>query len=156
MISLVAAMTRQRVIGKYNGLPWHIKSEVDHFRDIIRAKTLIMGRNTFDIMKGHLESAHNIVITHRRIDVEGVDSFANLEEALSKSRTYSDDVFIVGGQSIFEQSIGIADMMQISYIKADYKGNKLFPEFDQNEWYIENKEDFPEFEYIIYIRKQAK
>ncbi len=146
-------MTRKRVIGNDDALPWHIVSEIEHFRKIVRGQILIMGRNTFEVMRNGLVSSHNIVITHSKIDSIGVDSCSSLEDALSKAHTYGPDVFIVGGQSIFEQSIGIADVMELSFIKKEYAGNKFFPQFDPDEWNMSSREDFPEFEYVVYVRK---
>lgn len=147
-------MTKKGVIGKDDKLPWYIPAEIDHFRKIVNGRTLIMGRSTFEVMKGHLVSSHNVVVTHSPVDSSQADFASSLEEALRKAHNYDPDVYLVGGQSIFEQSIPMADRMQLSYIKKDYEGNKFFPMFSEDGWLKESTEDFPEFEYVVYIKKR--
>ncbi|MGD0331043.1 MAG: dihydrofolate reductase [Nitrososphaeria archaeon] len=152
MISLVAAMTRSKVIGNDDKLPWHIPKEMQRYKKLVAGGTVILGRKTFESMK-NIPGKHAILISRSIESVKGAEVCKSISEALKKARSYADaDVFIIGGASIFEHTIGIADRMYLSYIKKEYAGNKFFPSFDLSEWELESREDFPEFEYVVYSR----
>ncbi len=153
LIILIAAMTHKRVIANEKGLPWHIKDEIRHYRDIIKGKTIISGRKTFDEM-GKPIGSHTIVVSHSDISVKGVIAVKTLDEALKIAKEYGRDVYVIGGASIFSQTINIADKLYVSLIKGDYKGDKYFPRIDASKWSVERKEIFPEFEYRVYKRKR--
>ena len=154
MIIIVAAMTRNHVIGKDNLIPWHIEEETQHYRNLVEGKTLLMGKATFDLMKHPYAHGHDIVVTHSRINHKAADVCGSVDEALKKAKEYGPDVFVIGGQSIYEQTIGIADKMLLSYIKKDYEGNKFFPKFSNVEWREVSVEEFTDFAYVVYIRKR--
>ncbi len=154
MIAIVAAMTRGRVIGIGDSLPWNIPDETRHYRKLVNGKTIILGRKTFEAMKGNLPGLNKIVISRSTVQVEGAELCGTFEEALEKSRAYGSDAFVLGGQSIFELAMPYADMMFISYIKKDYEGDRFFPEIDPADWNVESRQDFAEFEYVVYSRKR--
>lgn len=156
MIILVAAMTKDRVIGVDDSIPWHIPEEIRHYRSIVSAGTVVMGGGTYRLMKNSLPGKHNIAISKSLGITRGIDVCGSVEDALQKAGSYGDDVFVVGGQSIFEQTIGSADMMELSFIKKDYQGNKFFPQFNPNEWKVEREEDFPDFKFTVYSRKRIQ
>ncbi len=158
MISLVAAMTKERVIGIGNRLPWHMGSESKHYEDIVRGKTIIMGRRVYMATKrnGRLIGLHNIVLTRSGMYAKGVDVCHSLDEAISKGFEYGPDIYIIGGEGVFKDAISKADTMQLSFIKSDYPGDRFFPEFSESEWEEKSREDFPEFEYVVYVRKVAR
>lgn len=157
MIAIIAAMTKDHVIGKGLSLPWHIPEEIRLFRDTTLHKTVIMGRGTFEAYGDKpIPDRHNIIVSGTMGPISGIDVCKGLEEAISKAKTYGTDMFVIGGQNIFEQSIGIVDKMYISYIKKDYDGDKFFPAFDESDWTVESRQDYPEFERVIYSRKRAR
>ncbi len=158
MISLVAAMTRKRVIGIGNRLPWHIESESKHYEDIVRGKTIIMGRRVYLATKrnGRLQGLHNIVLTRSGMYAEDLDICHSLDEAISKGFEYGPDIYIIGGESVFKDAISKADTMLLSFIKSDYQGDRFFPKFSESEWEAKSREDFPEFEYVVYVRKASR
>jgi dihydrofolate reductase len=154
MIILVAAMTRDRVIGDGNKIPWNIPAEIEHFRGIVRGKTIVMGRITFDSMPHPYQNCHEIVVTTSQMRTEYADVCPTIEIAIKQAQSYGPDVYIIGGQTIFEQTIGMADMMCLSFIKSSYDGDRFFPKFDPAQWTVKSREDFPEFEYAVYARKR--
>ncbi len=154
LITIVAAMTKERVIGNGNGLPWHIPEEIRHYRAIIEGKIVIMGGKTYELMKKNLPGRNNIVISRALTSIDGIDLCTDINSALKKAASYGDDIFIIGGASVFEQTIGIADRMSLSEIKKSYEGDKFFPEFSKENWTVESREDFAEFEYVVYARKR--
>lgn len=151
---IVVAMTRKRVIGKNNQLPWDIPEEMKHFRSLTKGGVCIMGRKTFEsIGSKPLPNRKLIVVSHSLGAVEGVDVFRTVEEAVKKAKSYDGQIFILGGAQIYEKTIPIADKMYISYIKKDYEGDTRFPEFDEDDWKVEKRVDHPEFEFVVYSRK---
>lgn len=154
MIILIAALTRHRVIGKGNRMPWHISEEFKHFRKLTTGHTLIWGRKTFESV-GRLPK-RNIVVVSRSLpaDTEGVDVSRTLEEAIEKARSYGKDIFIAGGAEIYRQALPLADRLYLSYIKKDCEGDVYFPEFDLREWEVVREEDHPEFVFVEYRRSE--
>lgn len=156
MISIIAAMTRNRVIGiGENKLPWRIDEEVRVYRNIIQGSTVIMGRSTFNAYGKPIPGCNNIVVSHSMPKTEGVDVCGSFEEAIEKANGYGKETFVLGGAAIFAAALPVADRMIISYIKRDYPGDKFFPEFDLNDWEVERRHDYYEFQQVIYLRRPA-
>ncbi|HLC64659.1 MAG TPA: dihydrofolate reductase [Candidatus Nanoarchaeia archaeon] len=153
---IVAAMTRKRIIGKNNQLPWDIPEEMKHFRSLTKGGICIMGRRTFEsIGSKPLPNRKLIVVSHSLGPVEGVDVCKTVEEAVKKAKSYDGPIFILGGAQIYEKTIPIADKMYISYIKKGYEGDTYFPEFDEDDWKVERREDHQDFEFVVYARKKG-
>lgn len=151
---LIAAMTRDRVIGKDNRMPWHIPEESRHFRKLTTGHTLIWGRKTFESV-GRLPK-RNILVVSRSLagETEGVDVCRTLDEAIRKARSYGKEIFIAGGAEIYRQALPLADKLYLSYIKKDYDGDTCFPEFDEREWEVVREEDHPDFVFVEYRRSK--
>jgi len=94
-----------------------------------------------------------IVVVSRTLKTDQASVFRSLPEALEFSKTFSEDVFICGGQSIYEESIQYADHMYLSFIKGEHHGNVYFPEFDEGEWSVKKQEEHDEFTFVVYRRK---
>lgn len=153
MLSLIAAMTKKRVIGLDNTVPWHIPDELRNFKHITMGHAVIMGRKTYDIIGSPLSMRHNIVLSNSLSSIDNVTVMNNLEEAISEGELFSSEVFIIGGQKLYEDTIDIADRMYLSIIKKDYQGNKFFPEFDERNWKIMEYLRFHEFDFFKYDRR---
>ncbi len=155
-IILIAAMTRKRVIGKNNALPWNIPEELQHFRTQTLDSTVIMGRKTYDSIGRLMPKRHNIIVSRSALTIPGADICSSLGEAVKKAKTYGQTIFIIGGAQIFKEALDnkLADKMYLSYVKHDYDGDTYFPEFDENEWTVEKREEHQEFEFVIYTLKK--
>lgn len=148
---IIAAMTKgKHVIGKNNKLPWNIQEELNKFRTITKNAIVIMGRKTFESIGRPLPSRKNIVVSSSLEPKNGIDVCRSMAEAIDMAKKYNKDIFIIGGAKIYEQSFQYADKMYISYIKKEYDGDTYFPEFNEDEWDIESKEDYGEFEFVVY------
>lgn len=133
-VSIIAAMDNNRVIGKDNGLPWHLPEDMKRFKRRTMGKPVIMGRKTFVSIGGPLPGRTNTVLCRTPWPHEDSVRFVqSLEEALS---LYYDanEVMIIGGAQVYEQAIPIADRMYLTEIDAEYEGDTWFPEFDKDEW----------------------
>lgn len=145
-VILVGAMTQHRVIGQGDTMPWDIPEEYQTFIDNIRGQTVIMGRKSYEVFSPDLTSAHAIVVSRGRpeVDVPVVDS---IESALELARSYGLKIFVAGGSQIYDLALPYADWMFLSEIKKDYDGDKLFPEFDRSQWQIAREDEHAKFIY---------
>ncbi|MEK4386068.1 dihydrofolate reductase [Solibacillus sp. FSL W7-1464] len=130
MISLIVAHDENRVIGYQNDLPWYLPGDLKYFKEMTMGKPMIMGRKTYDSIGRPLPGRRNIVIT-RNTDfaADGIEVVGSLEEALSLVEG-EEEVMIIGGAQIFEQSMEIADRLYITLINHSFKGDTYFPSYD--------------------------
>lgn len=128
MIQLIAAMAKNRVIGKDNQLPWRLPADLKRFKALTMGHTLVMGRKTFESIGRPLPGRTTIVVT-RRTDFHpnGVRIAHSLADALAGSG----QIFVVGGAEIYEQALALADRLELTVIDADYDGDAVFPEWDE-------------------------
>lgn len=153
---IIGAMTRDRVIGKGDGLPWDVPEEYAQFLRLIAGQTIILGRRSYEIFREGLTSAHTVVVSRHADggDLPGAPVVVpSVEGALRVAESFGTTVFSSGGASIYEQTVPLADAMYLSYIKGDYDGDAYFPAFDEREWTVERHEDHPRFEFVVYRRK---
>lgn len=152
-IIIIAAMTKSRVIGKNNQLPWHIAEDLQNFKKLTSGNTIIMGRKTYESIGRPLPNRNNIIVSTMMPATQGVDVCKTVPEALEKAKTYGKDIFIIGGATIYEQTLPFIDKMFISYVKNDCEGDAYFPEFSESDWNVEKKEEHEEFELVIYKKR---
>lgn len=134
-------MSENRVIGVGNQLPWHISEDLRHFKACTLHKTIIMGRKTYESMKGPLPKRKNIVLTRQKNYQahESVEIFDSLESALEGLKAVSADqeVFIVGGAQIYEQSLHLIDRLYLTIVDKTIEGDAFFPKVDfENDFQI--------------------
>ncbi|MBE9517206.1 MAG: dihydrofolate reductase [Bacteroidetes bacterium] len=154
MVIIISAIGSNHIIGNGDGLPWHIPSEYNQFLGYVKDQTVIMGRRSYEIFKKDMLPERMVVVS-RTLLTDRASVFGSLEEALAYSKSFSEDVYICGGQSIYEESIRYADYMYLSFIKGEHQGNVYFPSFDEDEWSVEREEEHDDFVFVIY-RKNRK
>lgn len=154
MISLIVAHDENRVIGYQNDLPWYLPGDLKYFKEMTMGKPMIMGRKTYDSIGRPLPGRRNIVITRNEdFTAEGIEVVGSLEEALALVEG-EEEVMIIGGAQIFEQSMAIADRLYITFIDHSFKGDTYFPSYE--DWKqiscLEpiKSEDGYRFQYCIY------
>lgn len=147
MISLIAAIGKNNELGKGNTLLWHLPADLKHFKDITTLHPVIMGRKTFESIGKPLPNRRNIIIT-RNVDYKkpGIEVVYSLAGALDLLKDNNEEVFIIGGAEIYEQTMPIADKLYITHIDAsDATADTFFPEIIPiawNEiWHQEHKKD---------------
>ena len=164
IISLIAAMSENRVIGVQNRLPWHLPADLTHFRKITAGKKFIMGRKSYEAEDKLSSEVGNVVVTGQKNYVVAKNDIVahNLHEAFEKLQGES-EIFILGGAEVFGQTIDGADHLYITLIHNKFIGDAFFPEIDLNEWKIEKQEDFNadeenpyNYSFIKYSRKQVQ
>jgi len=148
---IVGALSTNHVIGSGNGMPWDVPEEYAHFLRLIEGQTIIIGRRSYEIFGGSLTSAHTVVVS-RSTTLPRATVVYSVEEAVRVATSFGTTVFSAGGASIYEQTIGLADTMYLSYIKGRFSGDAYFPPFSEQEWAVERREDHPRFEFVVYRR----
>lgn len=154
---IIAAVSKNNVIGLDGKIPWHSKEELQHFKKNTIGFPVIMGRKTWEAIGKPLEGRLNIVVTRKQDYITSfheVVIFYSLQQALEfcKTTVYN-KVFIIGGGEIFTQILNDADEMIISEMNFEIEGDVYFPEFDGTTWILESSELFTDFTVHHYIRK---
>lgn len=158
-ITLIAAVAKNRAIGYQNKLLYWLPNDLKRFKTLTTGHTIIMGRHTFESLpKGALPHRRNIVLSKTQKEFPGCDCYPSLEEALSHC-SQDEDIYIIGGASVYEQSIGKADRLCLTEIEdTPAHADAFFPPYD--EWKIENKEEHDKDErhpynyaFVDYVKK---
>ncbi|HRO66242.1 MAG TPA: dihydrofolate reductase [Pseudobdellovibrionaceae bacterium] len=162
ILSHIAAMSRNRVIGKDNKLPWHLPEDLKFFKKMTDGRIMIMGRKTFESLPGHLPNRHHIVVSrsHFVADEGDVDFVSSIDQALKRAAELvtdpSEEVFIVGGGEIYKQTLDKVDRIYLTVIDQDVEGDAQYPEFDDSLFALERNEGRPgppPFSFRTYVRK---
>ena len=179
MLSIIACISKvHRAIGYKNRLLYAIPSDMTRFRMLTTGHTIIMGRKTFESLpNGALPNRRNIVISKTREQITGCEVYTSLEEALAArkeeagnkeaaasqktvgSKEVSDECFIIGGASIYEQALPFADKLYLTIVeKEPAHADTFFPEINPAEWEVTEKEMRNEnglpFTFLTLYRKQ--
>ena len=157
-ISMIVAMSKNRVIGKDNVMPWHLSDDLKNFKKITMGKTIIMGRRTYDSIGKALPGRKNVILS-RNLKDKDILVFDNLENALVNVGN-EEEIFIIGGQDIYSQTINKANKLYLTTINDEIEGDKFFPDFDNSNWdivdtkyYKKNKDNTHDFKSEILIKK---
>lgn len=144
ILSLIAAMDNNRLIGKNNGLPWHLPADLAYFKSVTMAKPIMMGRKTFDSIGRPLPGRQNIVLTRSDAEIEGVTVVHSIKEAISAAGD-AEEVMVIGGSAIYELVLPEVQRMYLSFIDGEFEGDAWFPEFNDKDWeIIDEKEQEPD------------
>lgn len=129
-IALIAAMGRNRVIGKDNQMPWHMPADLKHFKSVTMGKPVIMGRKTFESIGRPLPGRTNIVITRdASYQADGISVVSSPEQALELAKPLTDEVMIIGGGQIYKHFMPMATDLHLTFIDAAPEGDAYFPEW---------------------------
>ncbi len=150
---IIAAMDANRLIGDGDKLPWKIPEEYNQFLTFITDQTVIMGRKTFEIFSNDLPSARTFIITRQPKHYRQAAVCHSFDEALKKASAYPETIFIAGGAQVYKKALAVADKMYLSFVKGQYRGDTYFPPFDESNWEVDSRTDFPRFEFVIYSRR---
>jgi dihydrofolate reductase len=133
ILSLIFAMSENRVIGKNGGLPWHIPEDFAWFKKHTLGHPVVMGRKTFESIGRVLPKRDNIILTRREdYRVEGACICSSLERALdAASGMGADEVFLIGGYMVFQQGLESAERIYLTKIHREFDGDVFFPAFDE-------------------------
>ncbi|WP_300390250.1 dihydrofolate reductase [Henriciella sp.] len=138
-LSIIVARSRNGVIGRDGGLPWKLADDLALFKQTTSGKPIIMGRHTWESLpKKPLPGRQNIVITRDwAYAAEGARVYSNLNAAINSAKAIAardgeNEVFIIGGESLYRRALPMTDVLYISEIDADVEGDTVFPSFDES------------------------
>lgn len=160
ILSAIAAMAKNRVIGSNGDLPWRIPEDFKFFKDKTTGHMMIMGRKTFESLGGPLPNRLHVVITRQKdYSPEGAIVFHSVKEAVDYCRTqtakWGDEVFIAGGGEIYKEMLPITDRIYLTEIQKEFPGDAKFPEFSKTEFKeVErrHREQPVPFDFVTYER----
>lgn len=136
-VCLVVAYARNRVIGRDGTMPWHLRSDLRHFKALTSGHPVIMGRKTFQSIGRPLPERTNIVVTRDKGFVaEGVAVVASVGEALKVAEGHAQDrIMVIGGGEIYAQALPLADYVFATEIDAEPDGDAFFPPLPRAQWH---------------------
>ena len=135
MITLIAAVDKNSAIGKGNAMPWHLPADFTHFKETTMGHPVIMGRNTYLSIGRPLPGRTNIVVSKSAGVIEGCVVAHSIEEAFVEAVTHDTEVYIIGGASIYEQLLSLANRLVITYVDTKVEGaDTFFPKIDTAVW----------------------
>ncbi len=156
-ISMIAAIGKNRELGKNNDLIWHFKDDMKFFRETTTGNTVVMGRKTFESLPHALPNRRNVVITsNKNYSAQGAEVACSVSEALELTK--NDNVFIIGGGKIYSEFLKYADKLYLTEIDAECEdADTFFPEFNKDDYTQEKLTDFEvngiHFSHVLYTKK---
>ncbi|WP_432797847.1 dihydrofolate reductase [Poriferisphaera sp. WC338] len=151
-LSLIAAMSENRVIGREGDLPWHLPDDMRWFVKQTKGHAVIMGRGNFEsIGEKPLPGRRNIVISRNPdYEVAGVEVVATIEQAIELAREGDDEPFVIGGEAIYRLALPYATRMYLTLVHAEVEGDRLFPNFNPAAWEVAEKTEHVADEKHVY------
>ena len=159
-LSLIAAVSRNNVIGKDNKMPWHLPADLQFFKTTTLGKPIIMGRKTWESLGRILPGRRHIVVTRNKdYTAEGVEIIHSTDAAL-KQASNVDEAVIIGGAHLYGEMLPHADRLYLTEIDAEFEGDTFFPEWNKEEWEVvssethpaDEKNSFP-YRFVVYDRR---
>ena len=153
-VTLLAAVGRNRVIGRDNDLPWRLPEDLAHFKAVTMGHTLVMGRRTFDSIGRPLPGRRTVVVTRQGDWAhEGVEVAHSLPEALQRAVGDGDtEVFVVGGGQVYAEALPVATRLLLTEVEQSPEGDVLFPEVDPADWSETARDQREGFAFVTYQR----
>ena len=154
-VYLVAAVASNGIIGANGGLPWRLPEDLKHFKRLTLGHPVIMGRRTWESLKGPLPERENIVVSRTPgYEAPGAAVASSLEGALALC-IGEPVVFVIGGARLFAESLPMAAGLVMTEIDRDYEGDTWFPPYDRSRWKASQREghvsdDGTKFEFVLY------
>lgn len=135
MTTIVVAMGEKNEIGFDNQLLWHLPKDLKHFKDITSGHPIIMGRKTYESIGKPLPNRTNIVVSRKKDWFEeGILIVGSIKEALKFAKKIDEEVFVIGGGNIYEQTMEVVDKLEVTLVKADLEADTFFPKIDPKIW----------------------
>lgn len=157
MISIIAAIGKNRELGRGNDLIWHIKEDLKNFKNLTMGKYIVMGKNTYESLPKHLEGRKYIVLSSSLSEIENGLLFNDFNKLLEFIKDVDEEVMIIGGASIYKLFLPFADKLYLTEIDSEEKADVYFPDFNKEEYECNvvstNEVDGLKYSFVIYERK---
>lgn len=159
-VTLVAAVAANGVIGADGGMPWYYPEDLKHFKRTTVGHPVVMGRTTYESIvariDGPLPDRLNVVLSSRELDLpEGAVHASSVDAALDVASQHGDEVFVVGGATVYEQLLDRADRLVLTEIHEAHEGDTYFPSWDRENWVEVDREDRDALSFVTYERREA-
>lgn len=151
---IIAALSRNRIIGKDGEIPWRIPEDLARFKRLTSGHTVLMGRKTFDSLERPLPNRLNIVVTSKTIN--GIRTYPSLDFALQALKN-EQQVFVIGGGQLYTQTLKLADELYLTLIDRDVEGDTFFPpyeDFVKKNFHLATQELHTGFTFLHYVKKK--
>ncbi len=161
MISIIAAVAKNNVIGNGNKLPWgdirNMPDDKKRFQELTLGKTVLMGRNTYESifvdLGRKMPNRKKVVVSKESINIppelkKEFKTFNDLDKALEAHK--NEDLFIIGGASIYNQTLDKADKLYITWIDQEPEGDVFFPKISTKDWTLKAEEIHPGYRFAVY------
>ena len=136
-LSLIAAMSLNRIIGNGKDIPWSIPGEQKIFQRFTLGHSVVMGRITYESIGKPLDGRLNIVVTGQSdYRAPGCKIAGNLNDAIRMGKDHSNEVFVIGGEGLFKEALPLADRIYLTTVNIHVDGDTFFPEFDEKNYSI--------------------
>lgn len=161
-LSIIAAIGKNNELGKDNKLIWNLPNDLRFFKEMTTGKTILMGRKTFESLPKILPNRKHIVLTFStNFKNNDIEIFNDIDSFINKYQNTNEEIFIIGGASIYKQFLSLVDKMYLTEIDAEEKSaDTYFPKFDSKEWEKEiiklNKDNNITYKHVKYLKKQYK
>ena len=162
MISIIAAVARNLAIGYQNKLLYWLPNDLKRFKALTTGHTIIMGRKTFESLpKGALPNRRNVVLTRSQMTFPGAESFPSFQAALASCAS-EEEVYIIGGASVYQDALPLADRLCLTEIDdTPAQADAFFPQFSKEEWLVTETEEHDvdekhihPYRFVDYIRSE--
>ena len=154
---IIAAIGENRELGLNNDLIWHLPGDLKFFRENTMNKNIVMGYNTFRSLPGLLKNRNHIVITHQNIDNSNIKIVNSIDELFEYLELVDDDVYVIGGASIYKALMPYSTKMLLTEIDASHEADVYFPEIHNEEWNRKmigaNSDGGVSYKHYVYTRK---
>ena len=156
-VVIIAALSKNQVIGRDNGIPWHYPADMKHFRRTTRGHPVVAGRKTYESFQIRpLPHRLNLVLTRNpayQAD-EGAIACQDLSQVLTIAQNHgAEKLFVLGGAEIYTLSLPLADEMILTHLPITVTGDAYFPEWDRNEWDIDEEKRESDLVFTTYRRR---
>lgn len=157
--TIIVAVSKNGVIGKDGDIPWYYPEDLKHFKEKTMDHPVIMGSSTYQSLPEDfkpLPGRKNIVLTRSGVEVDESVAVANsLDEAWEIAESYDKKAFIIGGATIYEQTLDEADRLVITRIHEEYDGDTFFPDWNKENWKEIERNNRGELSFLEYVRNQS-
>jgi len=135
VVTLIAALAHERIIGRDNALPWHLPADLAHFKRHTLDKPIVMGRRTWESLPGLLPRRRHIVVSRNPAFAPQQCTVAASPEAALELVEGAPEVMVIGGASLYQALLPRADRLILTLIDADIEGDVRFPRWDPRDWH---------------------
>lgn len=162
VVSLIAALDRNRAIGSDNDLPWRLPDDLKRFKALTLGKPVLMGRKTAQSLGRALPGRRNLVLTRSgQVPFEGMEAVASIDEALQAAiGGGAGELCVIGGGEVYAQCLPLATGLHLTHVDTEVDGaDAFFPAFDPSQWRVVAREQHASdakhvfaFEFVDYLR----